>query len=298
MRTNKLKVFSYPYLADFSSDYESSSFTINVTPSANGKKLGFQIQYQISNATILEQISSGKLRIVARLACSAMGFVEIARFDAGNAYVTMTANPLEVDGDVDIVAYLISNVDVSFSNPDLSKEWINQPSFVLKGNVIGESNVRTVTVHHPGDGSKASIFRWVPNLTAQPGDPFIMDLSGNRIVFKVAKEQMTQFQHLQAKSEPLIITSFLVPAFSEILANMSETTSDSDVEGGISAFNSANGAKGWYKRILAKYENVFGSEPNNGDKDPVFAAQKLLGNPVPDMLNYGIKAEKRGSEDE
>jgi len=298
VRMNKLKVFSYPYLADFSSDYESSSFTIDVTPSANGKKIGFRIQYQIFNDAISEQISSGKLRIVARLACSTMGYVETARFDAGNAYVTVLADPLEVDGDVDIVAYLISNVDVSFSNPDLSKEWIDQPSFVQRGNVIGESNVRTVTVHHPGDGSKASIFRWVPNLTAQPGDPFIMDLSGNRIVFKVAKEQMTQFQHLQAKTEPLIITSFLVPAFSEILADMAETTPDGDTEGGASAFNSANGAKGWYKRIIAKYESVFSEEPYDGDKDPVFAAQKLLGNPVPDMLSYGIKAEKRGSEDE
>jgi hypothetical protein len=294
VRKSKLKIFPFPYLSSYSKHYNpTSTFSIEVEPATKEDVVAFDVRYHLSNEELVHMIADGKLKVVARMNCPTMGFLQTETFKDGTNRIVFQAPSMDLTGDVDFSAFLVAKEDLDYTNSDLADPWAGMTVKVQKGNAIGETDDRTVTVHHPGDGSNASIFKWVNGWNQKAGDPFAMDLSKDRIVFSLSHEDYLNYKRLQARGESIILTSFLVPAFANILEQMKEPEG-SDDEDSISSFNERYQSHQWYQRIFAKYEALFGTDPTHPSVASIVAAQRLLNSPVPNALKFGLQIYKRG----
>ena len=271
MQTNRFKIYSYPYFADHSSDYKKNQFHIEgrAEYKENDERIVFGVQYSIDNDYINKLISQNLVRVVVRAACKPLGYLDVFEVPSDSSSVRFEVESLDVDGDVDLDAFLVTNEDIRLKDQSLSKDWDTEEPYVEKGNVIGESNTYVISTDHYKDGGKKSIVSFTEVRNMDGEECFKFDLSGNRIVFKLSPKMYKQYKKVCNKNEESIIVDFLVPTFATILQRMSE-------KDGENTFNSDNSHKEWYKVISNKYEKEFHRDPCSELEEPLVAAQLLL----------------------
>jgi len=267
---NRYKIYSYPYLADYSSDYRKSTFRLESTPGKNADNIVIRVSYKIMNQEINQEIAEGKLKVVCQIYCRTLGLVKTKEFNNKSNEIITSFDPLDLEEEVEIKAYLIANISFPFKNKDLSIKWIDENAFVQKNNIIGESNSSIITIKHAKSGDKRSIFSFVPNKDMETKDGVRILLSEERIIFSMSPDMFKYFNRVQSKKEELVICGFLVPAITEILSNMKEKDDEPN------NFNLDYQSKNWYKVIFYKYERFFDKDPREGLISPFLAAQKLF----------------------
>ena len=297
MRTKRHKVFSYPYYSDFTDDYVSQSFELNADPGKKEGLIGIRLSYEIGNKEILSDIENGRLSVIARLTCSTMGYVVAVPFDPHKQSVVATLDANRVDEEIEATAYLMANEDFTVHYAGLAPEWNEIDSMVQKGNVIGESATCIVGVAHKRDGKKASIFSFVEDLNAKPGEPVKTFLTDKRIRFIMDHETKEAFEQIKNRSYDLVVSSLLVPVVAQILQKMKNLEVDAEND-----FNLDHRNKQWYKVIESKFVSHFKTEPTSFDcnEDPFVAAQALMGKPINNTFRYGVLSQnaQQGSLDD
>ncbi len=300
MQTNRYKIYSYPYLSDFTSDYKRSEFHIEGRAEYNQKEetVTFGISYSINNDYINKMIANGDVCVAIKIACKPLGFVRVADIPSNSTSIKYQIGSLDVDGDVDLDAYLVTNRDIKISDPSLSKDWEGEEPYVEKGNAIGESNTYVISIDHFKDGGKQSIVSFTEVKAMDDKEYFDVDLSSDRIVFRLSSRMYKHYSKVCNKNEESIIVDFLIPEFTSILQRMIE---DSDED---NKFNSNYKEKEWYKVISHKYEKEFHRDPCMGEIPPLTAAQLLLkvGNKKQNAaykeLGFVVKMRDGGAKDE
>lgn len=300
MQTNRYKIFSYPYLAEFTSDYKKSEFHIESIAKYDSENeiITFGISYSINNDYINRLISKGDVRVSVKLSCKHLGFVKVVDIPSGDTSKKIPVQSLDVDGDVDLDAYLVTNNDIRISDESLSKEWIEEEAYVQKGNIIGESNTYVITIDHFKDGGKQSIVSFTEVNRLNDKEYYEVDLSGDRIVFRLSSKMFKHYAKVSKKNEESIIVDFLIPEFTNILQQMIERD-DND-----NPFNNNHKEKEWYKVISHRYEKELNRDPTAGEISPLIAAQLLLKvgpqkqNAAYKELSFVVKARERGMKDD
>ncbi len=296
MRTNRLRIYSYPYLADFSSDYLTTQFKLDAVAVYEKEKniIYFSLNYSINNEEIKELIATKVFKAIAQLSCKKLGYVKTVCFDSGLTSLKIDVKSLDVNDDVDINAYLVAEKDVVIRNNDLSKDWSYISPLSLKGNVIGESNVCVITVNHTKEGNRKSIVSFQEDKNLKDNDHYTFNLDGDRIVFGLSSKMHKQYSKIASKNEEQVISYFLIPTFSLVLESMIEYEDEEN------DFNFKYKNKEWYKVISHKYERLFNHDPVEGAEKAIVAAQKLLKvdggekNAISKSLDYIIKAQDGG----
>lgn len=296
MQMHRLKIYSFPYFADFTNDYKKSSFHIEGRSEydPSDETIVFSLNYQIDNDYINKLISSKKVSVIAKISCKHFGFVKMIEFPFEHNSTKIAIKSLDIEGDIDIDAYLLTAEDIQINDETLSNDWKDLNPVVLKGNVIGESNTYVITVNHYHDGGKQSIVSFVEKVSLQDEDYYQVDLSGDRICINLPKKMYKQYCKVASKNEESIITDFLIPVFAKIFTQMKEIPNVDN------QFNNDNCFKEWYKVLSNKYEKEFNLDPKEGKMDPLEAAQKLLKvtlrrvNAVSKDLDFIIKARDGG----
>ena len=300
MQTNRYKIYSYPYLSEFSLDYKRSEFHIEGRADYNNKEetITFGISYSINNDYINKLISNNDVRVAVKIACKHLGFVRVIDIPSGATSIKYQIGSLDVDGDVDLDAYLVTNRDIKISDASLSKDWEGEEPYVEKGNAIGESNTYVISIDHFKDGGKQSIVSFTEVKAMDDKEYFDVDLSGDRIVFRLSSRMYKHYSKVCNKNEESIIVDFLIPEFTSILQRMIEDGDDDN------KFNSNYKDKEWYKVISHKYEKEFHRDPCLGEIPPLTAAQLLLkvGNKKQNAaykeLSFVVKMRDGGAKDE
>lgn len=268
MRANNFKVFSYPYLASFSNDYKNNEFKLDcVAPCINGRCL-FRFTYSIADSNLLEKIKSHLMTVVLRISNPSTGYINFLKFNDDSCVCEFEEDVMELDGDILIVAYLISSSDFKIDFDTLSDEWKDLKPIIQTNDTIGESEHRIITITHKKKGQKKSIFSWAIRDEMKVGEPIDYTLNTDRIVFSLPKDTMVLFNNVKKASPHSINTIFIIPIISEILCKMKDVDSD---------FNLSNSNKKWYKVILRKYEEAFKVSPFESDMNNYKAAQILVG---------------------
>ena len=300
MQTNRYKIYSYPYLSEFSSDYKRSEFHIEGRADYNCKEetITFGISYSINNDYINKLISNSDVRVAVRIACKHLGLVRVIDIPPGSTSIKYQIGSLDVDGDVDLDAYLVTNRDIKISDASLSKDWEGEEPYVEKGNAIGESNTYVISIDHFKDGGKQSIVSFTEVKAMDDKEYFDVDLSGDRIVFRLSSRMYKHYSKVCNKNEESIIVDFLIPEFTSILQRMIENGDEDN------KFNNNYKEKEWYKVISHKYEKEFHRDPCAGEIPPLTAAQLLLkvGNKKQNAaykeLSFVVKMRDGGAKDE
>lgn len=296
MPTNRLKIYSYPYFSDFTSDFKKSEFHIEGRAEYNNEynQVIFGVSYSINNDYINRLISNQDIRVVVKISCKPLGYLRVVDVPYGTTSIKHPIDSLDIDGDVDIDAYLVTNKDIRLKDSSLSKDWEGEEPFVEKGNVIGESNTYVITIDHYKEGGKQSIVSFTPVKALDDKEYYEVDLGGERIAFRLPTKMHKHYSKISKKNEESIIADFLIPEFTFILQSMKE------IEDQDNAFNMRYKNKEWYKVISNKYEKEFHRDPCNSDMDPLTAAQILLkvgpkrNNAVYKELDFVVKAREGG----
>lgn len=272
MQTNRFKIYSYPYFADFTSDYKKSEFHIEGRAEYNHSEeaIVFGVSYSINNDYINKLISKDEVRVAIRIACKPLGFQRTINIPSNSTSIKYSVNSLDVDGDIDIDAFLVTNKTIKLSDSSFSKEWEDESPYVEKGNVIGESNTYVISTDHYRDGGKQSIVSFTEVRAMDDKEFFDVDLSGDRIVFRLSSRMYKHYNKVSKKNEESIIVDFLIPEFTHILQQMKED-GDSD-----NTFNTFYKNKEWYKVITNKYLKELNRDPCTSEISPLVAAQMLL----------------------
>ena len=188
MQMNRFKIYSYPYFAEFTSDYKKAEFHIvgRADYDSSTETIVFGINYSINNDYINKLISNDNIRVIVKIACKPLGFQKTIDIPSNAQSIRLSINSLDVDGDVDIDAFLVTNKDIRLSDSSFSKEWEDEEPYVEKGNVIGESNTYVISTDHYRDGGKQSIVSFTEVRAMNDKEFFDVDLSGDRIVFRLS----------------------------------------------------------------------------------------------------------------
>lgn len=296
MQMNRFKIFSYPYFAEFTSDYKRGEFHIEGKADYDSlnEKIVFSICYSINNDYINKLISNGQVRVVVKIACKPLGFQKTFDIQPNIQSIKYSINSLEVDGDVDIDAFLVTNEDIRLNDATFSKEWEGEEPYVEKGNVIGESNTYVISTDHYRDGGKQSIVSFTEVRTMNDKEFFEVDLSSDRIVFRLSSKMYKHYTKISKKNEESVIVDFLIPEFTYILQLMKEEN-DAD-----NTFNITNKNKEWYKVISNKCEKELNIDPCSTTENPLKIAQMLLRvgtkkqNAAYKEMDYILKTRERG----
>ena len=301
MQTNRYKIYSFPYLAEFSSDFKKSEFHIEGRAEYDSKQetIIYGVSYSINNDYINKLIANQDLKVVVKISCRPLGLVRVVDVPFNSNSVKYSVNSLDVDGDVDIDAFLVTNKDIKIKDESLSKEWEGEEPYVEKGNVVGESNTYVISIDHYKDGGKQSIVSFTEVKSMNDKEYFEVDLSGDRIVFRLSSNMYKHYTKVCNKNEESIIVDFLIPEFTSILQQMKESGYDSD-----NLFNTTNKNKEWYKVITNKDLKEFNKDPCQSDISPLIAAQLLLkvGNKKQNAaykeLDFIVKAREDGAKND
>lgn len=296
MQTNRYKIFSYPYLAEFSSDYKKSEFHIESRAEYNSNQqiIVFGISYSINNDYINRLIACGDVTVFIKLSCKHLGYVKVFKIPSNMTSTKYEVSSLDVDGDVDIDAFLATSKDIMLHDDSFSKDWLEESPFVEKGNIIGESNTYVISIDHFKDGGKQSIVSFTEVNKLNDNSYYETDLSGDRIVFRLSNKMFKYYNKVCKKNEESIISDFLIPEFTVILQQMIERDNEDN------NFNAIHKEKEWYKVIAHRYEKELNRDPCDGDIPPLTAAQLLLKvgtqkqNAVYKELGFVVKAREGG----
>lgn len=300
MQTNRFKIYSYPYFAEFTSDYKKAEFHIEGRAEYDNstESIIFGISYSINSDYLNRLISQDDVRVAVRIACKPLGFQKTINIPSNSKSVKYAVHSLDVDGDVDIDAYLVTNKDIKLSDSSFSKEWEGEEPFVEKGNVIGESNTYVISTDHYRDGGKQSIVSFTEVRKMNDKEFYDVDLSGDRIVFRLSSKMFKYYNKVSKKNEESVIVDFLIPTFTFILQQMKEDK-DSD-----NIFNTNNRNKEWYKVISNKYEKELNDDPCTSEIKPFVAAQLLLRvgtkkqNAAFKEMDYIVKTREGGAKND
>lgn len=296
MQTNRFKIYSYPYFAEFTSDYKKASFHVEgrAEYDSSNETIVFGINYSINNDYLNRLIAQDDVKVVARIACKPLGFQQTINIPSNSKSIKCSINSLDVDGDVDIDAYLVTNKDIKLSDSSFSKEWEGEEPFIEKGNVIGESNTYVISTDHYREGGKQSIVSFTEVISMNDKEYFEVDLSTDRIIFRLSSRMFKHYNKVCKKNEESVIVDFLIPEFTYIFQQMKE------YEESENTFNTRYRNKEWYKVLSNKYEKELKRDPFTSDINPLIAAQMLLKvgtkqqNAAYKEMDYAIKAMEGG----
>ena len=300
VQTNRFKIYSYPYLSEFSTDYKKGEFHIEGRAEYNNKDntviLG--VSYSIDNDYINQLIANGDVKVSVKISCKPLGYLKVIDLPSNENSLKYTINSLDVDGDVDLDAFLVTVNDIKLKDNSFSKDWEDEEPYVEKGNIIGESNTYVITINHYKDGGKQSIVSFTEVKSLDGEDYYEVELGGDRIVFRLPSKMYKHYTKVCNKNEETIITDFLIPEFTTILQQMIEKDDEDN------SFNRHYKRKEWYKVISNKYEKELNKDPCAGELAPLTAAQLLLKagtkkqNAVDKDLSFIVKMREGGAKDD
>jgi len=280
-KNNRYKTYPFPYLADYSSDYKKTKFTLEVNHKTEQGNIVIQIAYQITNDQIIDLIKSGVIQVVVKIVCPTMGFSRVLPISSSANTIKCSYSTMRFDDDVELKAFLVAKKSFVLANDDLSEDWKNDKTIIMANNIIGESNERVITINHLKSGSAKSIFQFAVSTSKDEASPFSYSLTDKTcIVFRVSAKTMNIVADLRKKDDgkQFIYSAFIIPVIADILRQMINTEFDEDGEIIVNDFNISHSSKKWYMVLCDNYSKAFdGKDPTEkGGIPPLEAAQQLI----------------------
>lgn len=276
-KTKRYKIYSYPYLSEFTDGFEKTQFKLEIRYKYESKKILIDASYSIDNDSIVELIKNKTVRVVLKVVCSPMGYSDTLIFNNDSTTLSYLVNSNKIDGEVSFIAYLVANKDFVLEGiTDLSKTWASEKPHIVSNNILGESIERIVNMKHIPSGMKKSIFKFTYNTNKEDTDPYSVYLTDdNAIKFVLSKHMKNMFDSIEQneKTRPFVFSLFIIPALADILRQMINVGVEQN------GFNTEHSNKRWYKVIVDNYTKAFpGKDPTDEGSAliPLEAAQMLI----------------------
>jgi hypothetical protein len=265
MQYDDRKSFPHPVLAEYNNDYDGVAFQASARLNKAGPHLEFEVQYTLSDPSLLDLIEHGQAAYVSVVKCPTTYYRQ-AFVTQGTEYKHQFEQG-ELQSQVDICPFIVSKVRIEdFRSPYFNEEYGDMAFDIQPGTVIAVNEPKVYYCDLP-ELRFGSIFELVVVPTISEG-MFNVSLEGPKIAVQISKNQKARIDvGLQdPQTQEFVLMSVFLPTLMHVLSAV-KANADEYIE------------SKWYRALLLKLESM-GKEIQDIPDDCLPLAQELFGNPL------------------
>lgn len=291
----KYKLYPYPVLAEYSDDYRTGAFEVNIDLTKEGYDVKAHFLATLTSASLKKLILEGKAKFVYHLECAQTGFRKVHITDKIDAVETLSNK--EVSGKLQICPFVVAVEDIEeYTSPEFHTDYDGLSFKVEAGCVMAVGRMVTADIIKDIDdlANTPSVFSIIRNADATCKQ-MLVDFSGRKIVIKLPLNDYYSYKTLSnnPQAQSILNSLTVIPALTYVLSELKLLSVEERQE---------NGDNLWYKTVRKALLTQFECDIESADfsnQNTIELAQKLINDPISDafsMLTSGFGAS--GGDDE
>lgn len=278
----KYKLYPYPVLTSYTSDYKTGSFDVSIDVSRDGYDLHFDCLANLNCQSLQNCIEQGSAKFVYHLECAQTGFRTVVHTDKDK--ISFVLSNKAVNGKLQICPFIVAFDDLNaYTSSDFHEDYQDISFEIESGCVMAERNMVTAYISKDVDdiANTQSIF----NISKNPDETcrqMVVDMSARKIIIKLPFNDFYSYKALSATplAQPILNSLTVVPALVYVLEELKalpvqERSENSDLL--------------WYRVLSKSLSTQFSCDIESeefNNQNCLVLAQKLINNPVTEAFTF------------
>lgn len=277
----KYKLYPYPVLAEYSDDYKSGNYELNIDITKEGYNIKAHFLAALTNASLKTLISEGKAKYVYHMECAQTGFRQVLSTNKiEDSYILSNKS---VSGKLQICPFIVAVEDIDgYSSAEFHEDYDGQSFSVEAGCVMAVGRMVTADISKDVDdlANTPSVFSIIRNADATCRQ-MLVDMSGRKIVIKLPLEDYYSYKSLNntPQAQSILNSLTIIPALTYVLGELKLMSIEDRIE---------NRDNLWYKTVKKALLTQFECDLESTDfsnQNTIELAQKLINDPISDAFH-------------
>lgn len=277
----KYKLYPYPVLAEYSDDYKSGKYEVNIDLTKEGYNIKVHFLATLTSPSLKALIQQGKAKYVYHMECAQTGFRHVlATNKIDDSYLLSNKT---VCGKLQICPFIVAVEDISaYTAPEFHDDYEGQTFSVETGCVMAVGRMVTADISKDIDdlANTPSVFSIIRNADASCRQ-MLVDYSGRKIIIKLPLEDYYSYKSLSStpQAQSLLNSLTIIPALTYVLSDLKLLSLDDRRE---------NQDSLWYKTIKKALLTQFDCDIESDDfnnRNTLELAQALINDPISDAFH-------------
>ena len=277
----KYKLYPYPVLAEYSDDYKSGNYAVNIDLTKEGYNIKVHFLATLTSPSLKALIQQGKAKYVYHMECAQTGFRHVlttSKID--DSYLLSNKT---VCGKLQICPFIVAVEDIpAYTAPEFHDDYEGQTFSVETGCVMAVGRMVTADISKDIDdlANTPSVFSIIRNADVTCRQ-MLVDYSGRKIIIKLPLEDYYSYKSLSntPQAQSLLYSLTIIPALTYVLSDLKMLSLDDRME---------NQDSLWYrtikKALLTQFDCDIESEEFN-NLNTLKLAQALINDPISDAFH-------------
>jgi predicted ribonuclease YlaK len=288
------KYYPYPVLSEYSDDYLTSKFKVDVKVEMDGYDIGLRFNANLENDELENLLEKKEVLITYHLECTKTGFRK-ALTTTSKELNHLISNK-DINGRLQICSFIVAAKDFNgYVNNDFHQDYTGVKFQIEAGCIMAVDDPFNIDIEKNIDdlANTSSVFSIVKN-TNETANGMLMEMNQNKIIISIPETSFNELQILNKNItlQPTINSLIIIPALVYVLEELKACPVKERDE-----FSSY----GWYRAIrkaLIKQFNCEVESDNFTGLNHFQVAQKLIGSPFDNAINSLFYEYKNDLDDE
>ncbi|MGA5691552.1 hypothetical protein [Cytobacillus pseudoceanisediminis] len=292
------KNYPHPVLSFYTDDFDPSKAKFDIKISKKTDRMNYQFfcDVVLEEENLKDLLNNGKLAFVVKVICSTTRYRNVFQFNDLEHLITIPSYLLERR--VEISTFIVATEQINnYSSLSFNEDYDDASFTVFQGDVLAEGSEYKFNVDKQIDPlvKVPSIFTIVYSDSNQAPPIDVRSMEEKIVVtlnkenfqkYKYLKGLQNQFGNLAALTSSLFILPGLITVVDDIRRELMEL--NGDLEAIKDYIEEKENEHRWFKVINARLldKGIKLSEPENITESSLVIAQKLLGDPLSNGLQF------------
>lgn len=280
----KERHFPYPVLADFSDDFQNSSYETDLQYTVATSEFLLTVKHSLDNKEMLELIRNGDAVYSTHVECSKTQTRLVE--STSNASQKLIIDPSKVENKIEVCTFVIATREIEkYTNSYFDDDYQGYTFNVSRGDILAVGYDYNIYIEKERVNNSESIIQF-EKAELDFKEPFRINFDTNRLVVTLSKKNYDLYTHLIEYEEllPVLYSMIGIPVVSSALHVIGAEIRDND-----STQDDGYSNKRWYKVLIEKIQET-GKDPYDykiyeESSDIIMLAHKILDDPLTNSLN-------------
>ena len=288
------RIYPYPVLTQYNSDYTDSSFTTDISSFSEGKTLKIELTSILENEQLVQMLMDDMIRIVYHFECAQTGY-RIARTTANFEYCEEISHEC-VNGRLQVCSFIVANIRIpEYVNKNFHSDYLGYKFDIFPGCILAVGNQFYLDVEMELHDLKytPSVFNIIRNDDSKERS-MLVEMYSRKIIIKLPEKDFYNYKSIskevfiKSTLNSLVIIPTLVYVLDDIFGRSIEERNELN-------------DYAWYKAIRKALINKFGFDIDTEasiNRNSIEIAQKLIDEPITSSLESLVKGFKTTFDEE
>jgi len=277
----KYKLYPYPVLAEYSDDYKTGSYEVNIDLTKEGYNIKLHFLATLTSNSLKTLIQEGKAKYVYHMECAQTGFRQVLITNKiDDSYLLSNKS---VSGKLQICPFIVAVEDLTdYTATEFHEDYEGQTFNVETGCVMAVGRMVTAEISKDIDdmANTPSVFSIIRNADASCRQ-MLVEMFGRKIVIKLPLEDYYSYKSLRCtpQAQSILNAITIIPALTYVLSELKIMSVEDRME---------NRDYLWYKSIKKALLTQFDCDLESTDfnnQNTIELAQKLINDPISDAFH-------------